>query len=384
MKKFCTFLLMTAVAATFAACGGAAENKPANLANANTAKPAPAAPTTDALLDMEKKAQEAYAKGDSAYFEGMLSDKMTMSMGKDRMNKAGVVEFIKKNGKCELTDGVKLSDPQMSKIDNDTYAFSYRNDSAGKCLENGKMVDQKPARAASVWVRNGDKWQAAWHGETLIVEPKKEEAKKDDAKKDEAKKDDAKADVAKKDDVKADVAKKDEAKADVAKKDETKADVAKKDEAKADVTKKEAPKKDDKMAANSAPAEAPKADANTEALVKIHTSGWEAFKAKDAKKFEEILSSNMAFVDPVGGWISGKANVIKQWTETMKCDGITKVSVTDGFASAISPTIELLNVKGSSDGTCDGQKNGPLWQTAVYVKEGNDWKLAFMFETVAK
>ncbi len=370
MKKICTFLLMTIVAFSFAACGGAAENKPVITANANTAKPAPAAPTADALLAMEKAANEAYAKGDSAYFEGMLSDKTMMSMGKDHMNKAAVVAMIK-TAKCELTDGVKLSDPQMSKIDNDTYAFAYRNDSAGKCLENGKMVEQKPMRASTIWVRNGEKWQAAWHGETLIIEPKGD-AKKDEAKKDEAKKDAAKADVAKKDEAKADVAKKEEPKKEEAKKEDPKKDDAKKEEA----------KKDDKMAANSAaPAEAPKPDANTEALVKIHTSGWEAFKAKDAKKFDEIISSNMAFVDPVGGWMSGKANVIKQWTETMKCEGITKVSVTDGFASAISPTVELLTVKGSSDGTCDGQKNGALWQTAVYVKEGDAWKLSFMFES---
>ena len=372
MKKICTFLLITVVAASFAACGGAAENKPANTANANTAKPAPAAPTTEALLALEKAANEAYAKGDSAYFEGMLSDKMMMSMGKDHMNKAAVVAMIK-TAKCELTDGVKLSDPQMSKIDNDTYAFAYRNDSTGKCSEGGKMVEQKPMRSSTIWVRNGEKWQAAWHGETMIIEPK------GDAKKDEVKKDEVKKDAAKMDDVKKDVAKKEEPKKEEAKKEEVK-----KEEPKKDDSKKEEAKKDDKMAANSAPAEAPKADANTDALVKIHTSGWEAFKAKDAKKFDEIISSNMAFVNPVGVWMSGKANVIKQWTETMKCEGITKVAVTDGFASAISPTVELLTVKGSSDGTCDGQKNGALWQTAVYVKEGDAWKLAFMAESLAK
>ncbi len=67
----------------------------------------------------------------------------------------------------------------------------------------------------------------------------------------------------------------------------------------------------------------------------------------------------------------------------MKCEGITKVSVTEGFATAISPTVEILTLKGSSDGTCDGQKNGGLWQSAVYVKEGETWKLASMFESPA-
>jgi hypothetical protein len=67
----------------------------------------------------------------------------------------------------------------------------------------------------------------------------------------------------------------------------------------------------------------------------------------------------------------------------MKCEGITSVKVTDGFASAISPTVEILTLKGTADGSCDGQKNGPLFQSAVYVKEGDAWKLAFMFESPA-
>jgi len=371
MKKVYSLLLMTAVAVSFAACGGAAENKPANVANTNTKPAAPAAPTAEMLLDMDKKATEAYAKGDASYFETMLSDKMVMSMGKEQINKAGFLAWVK-TVKCDFKDGVKLSDPQLSKIDNDTYAFAYKNETEGKCTEGGKTVDMKPTRASTIWVRSGDKWQAAWHGETDIIQPK------GDVKKDEAKKDDAKADVADtKVDAAKDVAKKEEPKkAEAAKKEE----VAKKDDAVKDTAKKDDAKKDEKAA----PVEAPKPSANTEALVKIHTSGWEAFKAKDAKKFDEIMSSNMAFVDPIGGWHAGKANVIKIWTETMKCEGITKVSVTDGFATMLSPTVELLTVKGSSDGTCDGQKNGALWQTSAYVKEGDAWKLAFMFETPAK
>lgn len=365
MRKTNVFVLTIITALLFSACGAPPENKPANT-NTNTAKPLAAAPTTDVLLDMEKKANEAYAKGDSAYFEGMLSDKTMMSMGKEHMNKAAIVAMIK-TAKCDLTDGVKLSDPQMSRIDNDTYAFAYRNDTAGKCSENGKMVEQKPMRAATVWVRNGEKWQAAWHGETLIIEPKSD-AKKDETKKDTAKMDDAKKDVAK----------------DVVKKEEPKKEDAMKDTAKKVEPKKEEAKKDDKMAANSAPAEAPKPDANTEALVKIHTSGWEAWKAKDAKKLEDISTNDLSIVDPTGMWVSGKAAVVKSWTTDQKCEGVTNVKVSDGFASAISPTVEVLTLKGTSDGTCNGQKNGSLWQSAVYVKEGNDWKLAFMFEAPAK
>jgi hypothetical protein len=65
----------------------------------------------------------------------------------------------------------------------------------------------------------------------------------------------------------------------------------------------------------------------------------------------------------------------------MKCEGVTNVKVSDGFSTSISPTVEILTLKGNADGTCDGQKNGDLYQTAVYLKEGDTWKLAYMMES---
>ncbi|MFM9903296.1 MAG: nuclear transport factor 2 family protein [Pyrinomonadaceae bacterium] len=347
MKKI---ILLISAATLFAACGAPATNTPANNANTNTntAKPTAAAPTADSLLAMEKAASEAYAKGDGAYFEGMLSDKAVMSMGKDRMGKADIVSMIK-TAKCEMKDGVKLSEPQMSKINDDTYAFTYKNDTTGSCTENGKSVDWKPTRAATVWVRNGEKWQAVWHGENEIMGApagdKKADDKKAEVKKEEPKKDD-----------------------------------------KAAATKTEAkPAANASSAANTAAAAAPAKltpSANTDALTKAHAAGWEAFRNKDAKAFDGMLASTFAFVDPAGGYIGSKADTIKTWTETMKCEGITKTSFTEGFAQAASPTVEILMGKGNADGKCDGQPNGDLWQTAIYVKEGEAWKLAFMFESM--
>lgn len=117
-------------------------------------------------------------------------------------------------------------------------------------------------------------------------------------------------------------------------------------------------------------------------MAKTHSAGWEAFRNKDAKWFEANTTKDMSFVDPAGMFHSGQAAVVKLWTADMKCEGVTKTSFTEAFASAISPTVELLTGKGEADGSCDGQKNGPLYQTAVYVKEGDAWKLTFMFESL--
>ncbi|MEJ7624509.1 MAG: nuclear transport factor 2 family protein [Pyrinomonadaceae bacterium] len=344
-----------ATAALFSACTAPAANAPANTnSNANAAKPTAAAPTADVLLDMEKKANEAYMRGDSTHFEGLLSEKAVMSMGKDRMGKAGIISMTK-TVKCEGV-AVNLSEPQITKIDNDTYAFTYKNDSTGKCNEgtDGAMTNLKPVRASTLWVRSGDKWQAAWHGETPIMSAPAADAKAN--------------------------ANSSNANSATAKMDTKAADTAKATDTK---------KADAKPAANTsadANKPAPAAltpSANTDALAKLHVAGWEAFKAKDAKYFESNMTSTFAFVAPDGSYVASKADAIKQWTGagTMKCEGITKVSFSEAFAVAVSPTVEILMGKGNSDGKCDGMANGDLWQTAVYVKEGDMWKTAFMTET---
>lgn len=338
MRKTGIFILTAIAAVALAGCGAPATNTANTNTNANTAKPAAAAPTVDALFALDKQANEAFIKGDSKFFEGMLSDKFVMHEAGQRMDKAGVVKMIAGN-KCDVKTW-NLDEQQMAKIDNDTYVLSYKGTWDGTCTgPDGKaMKIPSPVRAATVFVRSGDKWMGAYHGETMIIDPKNPPPPPPPVKKEEPKKDAAKA--------------------------------------------------DDKTTANSnasapaAPA-APAKSANTDALVKAHTAGWEAWKNKDAKKLEELSAKDLTFVSPIGGWFGTKADTVKFWTEGMKCEGVTKVSVTDGFATALSPTVEILTHKGTADGTCDGQKNGTLLGTAIYVKEGDAWKLAFLFETPA-
>jgi Domain of unknown function (DUF4440) len=350
--------VVTAAAFALMACTPAS-NAPANsnASNANTAKPAAAAPTKEALLAMDKQANEAYLKGDSKFFEGFLSDKFVMYPGGHRTTKADAVKMIA-DVKCEMKS-LSLDDPQMSMIDADTYVLSYKNTLDATCNDGpgGKeMKAPSPVRAVTIWARNGDKWQAVFHGENMIVDPKNPPAAGDskDARKEESKKDDKMADK--------------------------KADDSKMAEKKTEDSK--MGNKDDKTASNNSSAtESAKAtaDANTEALAKLQTSGWEAWKAKDAKKFEEVTTSNLSFVDPLGNWFGTKSDTIKNWT-TMDCEGVTKVGFKNAFATAVSPTVEILTGEGFADGTCFGQKNGDLHNVAVYVKEGSDWKLAFLFE----
>jgi ketosteroid isomerase-like protein len=340
MKRFSIIVPLVIGAIFIAACGGGttSTNTANNAPNANAAKPvAAAAPTAEQLLEQDRKANEAYFKGDAKFFESWLSDKFVGYDRGQREDKAAAIKMIS-GVKCDIKEGWKLEEPKLAKIDADTYVLTYKGRFDGTCTMGGRTEKAlSPVRAATVVVRSGNEWKAVFHGENVIIDPKNPPAPepKTEAKKEEPKKEDAK-------------------------KEETAASNS-----------------------NTAAPVKPAASANTDALVKIHTSGWEAFKAKDAKKLEEIATADLSFVDPIGGFTVGKSNVVKLWTETMKCEGITKVGVSDGFSSSVSPTLEVLTLKGTADGTCDGQKNGSLYQTAFYVKEGDAWKLAFMFETAA-
>ncbi len=334
MTRLTLFTLTAVAGVAFAGCAAPAGNAPANDATANTAKPTAAAPSADALLALDRQANEAFIKGDSKFFERMLSDKFVMHEGGQRMDKAAVVRMIAGN-KCEVKTW-NLDAPQVSKIDNDTYALSYKGTWDGTCTgPDGKaMKIPSPVRAATVFVRNGDEWQGAFHGENLIVDPGNPPPAKPEAEKEE-------------------------------------------------------PKKDDKTAANStsgantaAPAKA-KGDANTDALVKVERSVWEAWKARDAKKLEDLTTRDISFVNIFGAYFGTKADVMKDWTSA-KCE-MKSVSVTAGAGTMLSPTVGILTVKGTADGTCDGQKVvGYVWGTSVYVKDGETWKWAFGFNSPTK
>ena len=281
---------------TLSACGSAA--KPA------AAKPDAAAATVDALLSLEEQANAAYVKADTKFFEGRLSDKFILAEGAQRLDRAAALKMIG-GVRCEVKSG-HIDEPHLATIDADTYAFSYRTTWDGTCTgPDGNAVRiPSPVRAATIWIRNGNKWQAAFHGENLIVDPKNLVP-----------------------------------------------------------------------APAAAPAQA-NGDANTAALVKAELAVWEAWAAKDRKKLEDLTAKEISFVNIFGSYFATKADAINDWTGA-NCDA-KSVTVTDGAATALSPTVEILTVKATADGTCGGQKiAGAVYGTSVYVKDGDRWKWAF-------
>ncbi|HEY2846707.1 MAG TPA: nuclear transport factor 2 family protein [Pyrinomonadaceae bacterium] len=331
MKKIGWSVFLFACMCAMTGCGAPAPNAgnaPAN-ANANTAaKPAAAAPTADALLALDKQANDAYFKGDGKFFETFLSDKFVMSMNGKPAGKASVVDGISKV-KCDSTD-YSVTEPQMTMIDADTYVLTYKNAYNGKCTYDGKPIPtMSPVRAASVFVRNGDKWQGVFHGENPIIDPKN--PPKPPAKSPEPKKADDKSTAS----------------------------------------------SNSNSAAPAAPA-LPAKSANTDAVAAIEKSGWTAWMNKDAKGLDAIIAKNIAIVSGDGSTMNDRAGVIKYWAE-MPCKDVKTVDVKDPYGVTLSPTVEMLAFTGVADGTCFDTKNTPQSSVSIYVKEGDAWKLAFAF-----
>jgi ketosteroid isomerase-like protein len=361
MKNLIYLALIAIAAISFTGCGPAPANN-ANTGNTNTNTASTAAPTAEALLELDKKANEAYFKGDSKFFETFLSDKFVHFADGMRAGKTEAVAEIAKV-KCDVKRDWALTEPQMAKVDNDTYVLSYKGTFDGTC-KSDKGEDEKipsPVRAGTVFVRSGDTWQAANHNENLIVDPAAPPAPPANTASNSSNSNSANS----------------SSNSNAAK---SNSNTASSNSAASNSS--STANSNSNSNSNTAAAK-PTPSANSDALVKIHTSGWEAWKAKDAKKLTDISTVNLAIINPIGAWISGQAAVVKAWTE-MKCEGVTTVKVADGFASALSPTVEILTLKGTADGTCNGQKNDDIFQTAVYVKEGDAWKIGYMFEEAKK
>ena len=295
-------------------CEMSAKNTSAN-GNADTTTSAKTAPNADVLLALDKQANDAYFKSDSKFFERRLNEKFVMREGGRRMDKAALVKMIA-GIKCDAKTW-NLDEPWMAKIDAETYVLSYRSTWQGACTgPDGKSVKiPSPTRAATIWVRSGDKWLAAFHGENLIIDPK-------------------------------------------------------------DSPKATAPPAQPAKKANLKPT-----DLSTDALVAVERSVWEAWKAHDAQKLEDLTANDLSFIDIFGNSYANKTDTIKAWSGSI-CE-VKSVGVTEGVVTALSPTVKLLMHTATADGTCYGERVPVVHGNSVYVRDGDTWKLAFTMNMFA-
>jgi Domain of unknown function (DUF4440) len=116
-------------------------------------------------------------------------------------------------------------------------------------------------------------------------------------------------------------------------------------------------------------------DARADAMLAVERAVWEAWKAHDAKKLEDLTARDISFINILGTYLATKADALKNWSGA-GCD-VKSVRITDAAGTMLSPTVGILTFEDTADGTCYSQKVGPIWGTSVYVKDGDSWKWTF-------
>lgn len=327
MTHISRLLLATMTAAAMlAACTPPAGNEPARSEGTTSTEAAARAPDAKVFLELERQATEAFITGDSAFFERILSDKMVMQEGGFRLGKADALGMIA-DVRCEVEDGWALTEPQLSKIDDDTYVLTYKSSIDGSCTASGKTEKlPSPERASSVWVRNGEQWQTVFHGEIPIFDPA------------------------------------------------TASEAGNSEEP-------------DKKVPSETIAAAPRipvkpaSDAISDALMATERLLWDAWMKHDADRINELMAARIAFVNLFGTYFPDKAAALADWTSDA-CQ-VSSFMLNNGVGSTISPTVGILTVTGTVHGTCGGQdiSGQKIYATTVYVKEGEAWKWAFGFNS---
>ncbi len=131
----------------------------------------------------------------------------------------------------------------------------------------------------------------------------------------------------------------------------------------------------EKEALNENNAQPTNRDGGTEAMLTVEKTLWEAWRTHDVKKIGDLTARDISFINIFGTHFATKADALKDWSGTY-CD-VKSISFTDVAGTMLSPAVGILTFKAAADGTCYGQKVGPIWGTSVYVKHGDVWKWTF-------
>jgi hypothetical protein len=144
-----------------------AGNMPSHCAHTSTADR-----TKDVLVMLETSGYQAWKSKDAMFWDSFLSDKFVGYGSAGKLDKASATREFQGVG-CEI-QSFALSDEQMRMLAGDAALLTYKTTIDGTC--EGERV---PAHswAASVYVRDGDRWKAVFHAGSPVVDPAAPSAK---------------------------------------------------------------------------------------------------------------------------------------------------------------------------------------------------------------
>ncbi len=115
-------------------------------------------------------------------------------------------------------------------------------------------------------------------------------------------------------------------------------------------------------------------DALTQAVMAVETKAWDAWKNRDSKAMDPLMTSSFTYVAGSGRY--DRAGSLKTWSEP-KCEG-NEYNFSEPKVISVTPDVALATYKADVKGTCDGRPNPPaVWVASFNMKEGDTWKNAF-------
>jgi hypothetical protein len=261
---------------------------------------------------LEKSAYEAWKSKDAKFWGAFLSDGFVGWGSSSRLDKASATREYT-GADCDIKD-YALSDAQTTSLGHAAVLIAHKITVEGTC---GAQKIPPNSWAASVYVRDDNRWKAAFHAEAAVVDPA------------------------------------------------------------APVT--PVGRKSGHQVSLTKPIDR---GAHTDVLLALEKTVWDAWKDHDAKRLDGLIATNMQFINIFGIHLATKAEALKNWSGE-GCD-VKAVSLTDAAATMLSPTVGILTFRASAEGTCFGQKVGPIWGSSIYVKHGDTWQWNFGINVPAR
>lgn len=116
------------------------------------------------FMAMEKRAWDAFGKGEGKYFESSLTDDAQIIGDSGNMNKAAIVAMI--NTKPCTIKSYNLSNFKVTMLDSNTAIATYEAAEDGTC---GGMALPAKVYGTSIYVKRKGKWQGVLHQETAAM-----------------------------------------------------------------------------------------------------------------------------------------------------------------------------------------------------------------------
>ncbi|HMO82165.1 MAG TPA: nuclear transport factor 2 family protein [Pyrinomonadaceae bacterium] len=169
MKMRIKLIFSIATFALMAACNGAADNKPAANANASNANTAPkvAAPTKEALMEIENQAWKDWAERNEKGLEGYMASNFVNVGYNGASDRAAALKSWTSH-KCEMGD-MAFSDEAVTELGDGIALLTFKATGPITC---DKIVGPSPLNVSVLYGREDDAWKAIYYQEVPAADAK--------------------------------------------------------------------------------------------------------------------------------------------------------------------------------------------------------------------